>query len=636
MGVSKRKQKSSSDSQSKLDDEFELTFAEPKTIKDTLNAKLGIPGYLSIGVITYTLILSMSLFHRLGSQYIEPVYGNVLPDRHKFPIVVGFFAVGCLFGTMYFNYYFLNVHNDIVQYKKRLETEGAIAANEKRQISIDLSKEESQYAHRFDNNLGFFLAYAFDICAVFAATISIRMETVYNIADNLVAESTFMKAITGYAYVFIVGMLSFGLSSVIPRSVVCDQIGVFSFLFGISALVLKFASLFQKNIDRKDLIIEMEKLREENKSIKEKETVILTNEQEAIKKGKIKTERKKRNLKTFISFLPIAIVVVLVFFPSQVPRHCALEIQPQHNINPNITIISRQESYSGFVEVVDLKQKHDLRVLRAGHSILGAVWNSTSESAYGVFYYFDAPLYAKASSKTKIKSALHIGLGAGIAASSHHNHGINVDVVEYDPAIYVAALKYFNLPKKLHGVYLSDGLRFVLGSKPETYDYIVHDIFSGGSVPSHMFTNTFLKEAKRIMKPEGIFSMNYVGFAHKNRDMQLIKNTLEVVFKHVRIFLEPGEPTKEAQNIVFFASDYPIEFEFPESITNPSELDTSIRTIVLKDMEKNEIKLPLEDSSTKEIITLGNGLLEDSKYEIAASHWRTMREIFPKEFWLNY
>ena len=88
--------------------------------------------------------------------------------------------------------------------------------------------------------------------------------------------------------------------------------------------------------------------------------------------------------------------------------------------------------------------------------------------------------------------------------------------MEIDPAVYEAATEYFGLevpePEK---VYIQDGRSFVIqtlenststetDSKPELFDYVIHDLFSGGSVPAHLFTLRFWEDLTKIIKPDAV------------------------------------------------------------------------------------------------------------------------------------
>jgi spermidine synthase len=111
---------------------------------------------------------------------------------------------------------------------------------------------------------------------------------------------------------------------------------------------------------------------------------------------------------------------------------------------------------------------------------------------------------------------LRSGLGVGIAATALTQHGVIPTIVEIDPAVYNASVKYFGLsepaPERL---FLSDARRVVrekvrerrVEGKGELYDYVIHDLFSGGGVPGHLFTIEFWEELKAIMNPDGVVAV---------------------------------------------------------------------------------------------------------------------------------
>jgi len=86
-------------------------------------------------------------------------------------------------------------------------------------------------------------------------------------------------------------------------------------------------------------------------------------------------------------------------------------------------------------------------------------------------------------------------------------------VVEIDPAVYDAARRWFGLPDPgPWNVFLEDARQFVerrsrevqFGPEQNLYDIVVHDCFSGGGVPAHIFTTEFWNYLKQIMNTEGI------------------------------------------------------------------------------------------------------------------------------------
>lgn len=84
-------------------------------------------------------------------------------------------------------------------------------------------------------------------------------------------------------------------------------------------------------------------------------------------------------------------------------------------------------------------------------------------------------------------------------------HGINTTVVEYDPVVYEFAAKYFDL-KENNPPVLQDAVGYtaeLAKIAPETYDYIVHDVFTGGAEPVELFTLEFFQGLHTLLAPEG-------------------------------------------------------------------------------------------------------------------------------------
>jgi len=114
--------------------------------------------------------------------------------------------------------------------------------------------------------------------------------------------------------------------------------------------------------------------------------------------------------------------------------------------------------------------------------------------------------------------AISRGLGAGVSADAFVRHGISTTIVEIDPAVYDAARKYFGLgyPGDDH-VFLEDARRWVYKRRAamqsddqkclSTFDFIIHDCFSGGGVPQHLFSVEFWNDLKSIMKPHGVVAV---------------------------------------------------------------------------------------------------------------------------------
>lgn len=105
------------------------------------------------------------------------------------------------------------------------------------------------------------------------------------------------------------------------------------------------------------------------------------------------------------------------------------------------------------------------------------------------------------------------GLGAGISAAALRKHNISTTLVEIDPAVYHAAREFFGLPDPGEGhIFLEDARGWVAERKDDmsgstSYDLVVHDCFSGGGVPEHMFATEFWRDLRAILSPEGVVAV---------------------------------------------------------------------------------------------------------------------------------
>lgn len=54
-----------------------------------------------------------------------------------------------------------------------------------------------------------------------------------------------------------------------------------------------------------------------------------------------------------------------------------------------------------------------------------------------------------------------------------------------------------------------DALQYALQAsiRQNRYEYIIHDVFTGGAEPTPLFTNSFLKTLKCLLKPQGAIAI---------------------------------------------------------------------------------------------------------------------------------
>ncbi|GAD97619.1 spermine/spermidine synthase family protein [Paecilomyces variotii No. 5] len=340
-------------------------------------------------------------------------------------------------------------------------------------------------------------------------------------------------------------------------------------------------------------------------------------------------------------------------------------------------LIDRRDSVTGYISVLD-NLNEGYRVMRADHSLLGGEWTKlpgqynpkVKDPIYAVFTMLEAvrlvetepPRPADQDSK-----ALVIGLGIGTTPGSLISHGIDTTIVEIDPVVYYFANKYFHLPHN-HTAAIQDAEKFVqktLASPASPrYDYIVHDVFTGGAEPINLFTVEFLQQLSDLLKDNGVIAIVRLPYLPLNISPEnqclhklpsknfagdlslypagLVVRTIKHVFPSCRIFREDAamenHPAVDFTNMVVFctkATGTPVHFRNPI----PADfLGSKARETYL--MPKHEI-----DASVFETVEKGGQRLlkAEGADHIAAfqdqsaiGHWKIMRTVLPDAVWENW
>ncbi|KAJ5381632.1 uncharacterized protein N7496_004060 [Penicillium cataractarum] len=318
------------------------------------------------------------------------------------------------------------------------------------------------------------------------------------------------------------------------------------------------------------------------------------------------------------------------------------------------SLLARQESYTGYISVLENHQD-GFRVMRCDHSLLGGQWTKSSpgynpeveDPIYAVFAMLEAVrLVEPDNGGPRVDAgskALVIGLGIGTTPAAFMKHGIETTVVEIDPVVHKYATQYFNLPSN-HIAAIEDATQFVKRAKKSSspqYDYIIHDVFTGGAEPAELFTYEFLTDLSSLLKDDGVIAINYAGDL-KLYPTGLIARTIRAVFPSCRIFREQladkSDETQDFTNMVFFCkktSDTPVQFRDPV----PSDfLRSKSRENYL--VPKYEIDpavfatIPYKGRPV--LIEKQVGRLHKFLDRGALEHWEIMRKVIPNSVWENW
>jgi len=150
----------------------------------------------------------------------------------------------------------------------------------------------------------------------------------------------------------------------------------------------------------------------------------------------------------------------------------------------------------------------DVRFYSNGSVIHGAQYLALEKQGFPLTYFSpDSPAGELLTSDAfRFKNIAILGLGTGVLAT-YFNASQNVDFFEIDPDVLEIARKHFTFINRS-----SEKMRFIIGDarlmldrEPQAqYDLIIIDVFSGDSIPVHLFTREALLAYKRRLKPKGL------------------------------------------------------------------------------------------------------------------------------------
>ncbi|KAJ9156908.1 S-adenosyl-L-methionine-dependent methyltransferase [Coniochaeta hoffmannii] len=349
---------------------------------------------------------------------------------------------------------------------------------------------------------------------------------------------------------------------------------------------------------------------------------------------------------------------------THVPSPFALSRANSTLLPSSYNLLARKESLTGYISVLE-NTASGFRVLRCDHSLLGGEWvhlkslpqfasNLVAEPIYGVFAMLEAVRLVVVPDPIPDAEAraLVVGMGIGTTPAALVAHGIATTVVEIDPVVVDFAHRYFALPDEGEGMLLTtvveDAVAFAEressaagAGEGRRYDYIVHDVFTGGAEPVPLFTLEFLQSLAALLEPGGVVAINYAGdFALP--PPAVVAKTIREVFPSCRVFREHPRDEESLRatggdfaNMVFFCTKSSGGVEFREAregdlLNSPSreQFLTPKHEVLEGDFLVGADEGILTRNDTKK--------LEKWHRKSAVGHWGVMRNVLPKEVWENW
>ena len=283
----------------------------------------------------------------------------------------------------------------------------------------------------------------------------------------------------------------------------------------------------------------------------------------------------------------------------------------------HLEVVARVHSPYSLLEVID-DEKRQVRFLRADHSIIGGMFKQDGD----VIFNYLRVLNATPSLRPTANKALQIGMGTGALAGLLHAQGVEVDIVEIDPGVVQLATDYFGF-KASGQVVVEDARTFLSHAKPG-YDIIIHDTFTGGATPAHLLSVEVVQQIKRLLRPDGLLALSFVGFAEGDdvEIMNAVYSTVRAVFPNTRLFRDSARASAEPTlvNLLLFASTGEID------LTAASGMSELARNLLGTGELTPTTKVPA--------ITDAHNPLSQLQLPVAEAHFQAMEKLLPRAVWL--
>ncbi|MDH5534139.1 MAG: fused MFS/spermidine synthase [Betaproteobacteria bacterium] len=168
----------------------------------------------------------------------------------------------------------------------------------------------------------------------------------------------------------------------------------------------------------------------------------------------------------------------------------------------------------------------------------GMVQNTVESTGRSLSFYTHALEALAYAYRPQLRSALILGLGAGVVPNKLAARGVDVEVVEIDPVALTIAERFFGFARSRARVHLADARTFVR-TCPRPFDVVVVDLFHGDGTPEYLVTREFFGDLKRCLSPQGVAVFNtFADLEHPEVYANLLA-TLHAELPHIVLY-RPG------------------------------------------------------------------------------------------------
>jgi len=277
-----------------------------------------------------------------------------------------------------------------------------------------------------------------------------------------------------------------------------------------------------------------------------------------------------------------SIIIIIILFLTIIISFGFKKITHSH-ATANFNIIYDTESLYGKVKVID-DHRWNVRWLMSDSSAIGGQFLKSSLPIFPFIYILESIRFFNPDGN----NALLIGLGAGHLPTALKRHNIVTDVIEIDPKVAQSAQEYFNFIPP--GALIIGDARSQIRKIKKKYDFIIHDTFTGGAVPSHLLSIEMLSTLRSLLNKNGILALAYFGFSEGKKAVAAssVYKTIKSLFPYTKVYVSKEET--DPVDIIFFASMEPLNLQ----IQQKDKHINPIAAKVLHNMKNLEKNIPMD------------------------------------------
>ncbi len=267
----------------------------------------------------------------------------------------------------------------------------------------------------------------------------------------------------------------------------------------------------------------------------------------------------------FALFRGRRLVLVLLLLPALAARDEGLTSKVMDN-GTRVTEVARYQGFYGTVQVLEYSYgTARTRELVIDGLVQGGIEVASGLSIYEYAYFLEHLPYGMNS---RGRSCLVIGLGAGLVPAWYGARGVRTDVVDINPDVVRAAREHFGF-RPTGEVVLADA-RYFLSQPGRRYDYVILDVFTGDTTPSHLLSREALGQIRARLEDGGLLAVNLAGtFGSKSFMTASVVRTFEQVFESVAVYplFAPEEPEAFGNLVLVARHGPPLAFD-PSAVSD--------------------------------------------------------------------